>query len=225
MMSIADPLRSLAAHRLLPVLTLDDPEQAETLAAALVIGGLAVVEVTLRTPAATAALRTLSGHPELLVGAGTVLRPEQVDLAADCGARFVVSPGLSLPVVERARRLALPLLPGVATPTELMHARALGFDAVKLFPAQALGGPAFIRSIAAPFPQMSFVPTGGIGARELGDYLALGAVLAVGGSWMAPRDMLRGGQAQPLGERIAAAVALAAPAPGARPGVTEDARR
>ena len=179
-----DVLAAITDRRLLPVVVLHDAAAAAPLADALVAGGLPVAEVTFRTPAAEAALRALSARADLLVGAGTVVHPDQVDRAADAGARFVVSPGLSAAVVHRCQARGLSVLPGVATATELLAALDLGIDVVKFFPAETSGGLAAVQALAGPFPDVRFVPTGGIGAAQLGSYLAHPAVLAVGGSWM-----------------------------------------
>ncbi len=206
---MSETLDALADHLLVPVVVLDDPEQAPALTRALVDGGLPVAEITLRTPQALEVLRTTATTGDVLVGAGTVLSPGQVDDAVDAGARFVVSPGLSAEVVDRARARGVAVLPGVATPSDLMAATALGLDAVKLFPAGQLGGAAAVRALAAPFPAMRFVPTGGIGADDLADYLAVDAVAAVGGSWMVPADAVAAGDVDTVRTLVAAAVEAA----------------
>lgn len=183
-----DMLSAALAPRILPVVALSDAAAAEPLAEALVAGGLPVAEVTLRTPVALDALRRMAGR--VLVGAGTVLNAEQAEQAVAVGAQFVVSPGLSAGVVRRCGELGVPALPGVATATELMAALDLGVDVVKFFPAEASGGVAAIRALAAPFPEVRFVPTGGIGLSQLATYLAEPAVAAVGGSWMVPRSLI-----------------------------------
>jgi 2-dehydro-3-deoxyphosphogluconate aldolase/(4S)-4-hydroxy-2-oxoglutarate aldolase len=198
--------------RVVPVVVLDDPAAAQPLAAALVEGGLPVAEVTFRTAAAERALATMAADRRLLVGAGTVVDADQVDRAVRAGARFVVSPGLSRSVVERAMALGVPVLPGVATASEIMAAVALGLSVLKFFPAGAGGGVAAVRALAAPFPQVRFVPTGGITATSLPDYLAVPAVAAVGGSWMVSRDLVAGGRFDEVARRSAEAVAVAAAA-------------
>ncbi|MGH3445980.1 MAG: bifunctional 4-hydroxy-2-oxoglutarate aldolase/2-dehydro-3-deoxy-phosphogluconate aldolase [Nocardioidaceae bacterium] len=179
----------LASSRLLPVLQVD-AAVATRLGHALREGGLDVAEVTLRSPDAEGALRAMAEVDGLCVGAGTVLVADQVDRAVDAGARFVVSPGLDTDVVRRCRELGTPVFPGVATPTELMHAAALGLDVVKLFPAATLGGPDAVAALAGPFPRIRFVPTGGISADAAAAYLAHPSVLAVGGSFMAPAELV-----------------------------------
>ena len=147
--------------RIVPVVVLDDPDQALPLGQALLAGGIDVVEITLRTDAGLEAIRRLATLPAMHVGAGSVLVPDQVDEVVEAGARFVVSPGLSVDVVSRCQALGVPALPGVASASELMTAVALGLDEVKFFPAGLLGGPAAIRALAAPFTRMSFMPSGG----------------------------------------------------------------
>jgi 2-dehydro-3-deoxyphosphogluconate aldolase/(4S)-4-hydroxy-2-oxoglutarate aldolase len=194
---MTDTLTQLTAHRLVPVIVVDDPADALPLAHALVAGGLPVAEVTFRTAAGAAALATMATVEGLLVGAGTVLTPAQVDQAADAGARFVVSPGFSRTVVERCLELGLLPLPGAVTATEIQAALELGLTTLKFFPAETSGGVAAIKALAGPFPDLRFVPTGGIGPKNLADYLAVTSVAAVGGSWMAPRDRI---QAKAFGE-------------------------
>ena len=184
----------LAQHRLLPVLTVAGASPGARLGEALLAGGLPVAEVTLRVDGALDALRAMASSLDLTVGAGTVVTVDQVDRAVDAGAAFVVSPGLHAPVVERCRSLDVPVLPGIATASDAMRAVDLGVGTVKLFPADLVGGPAAVTALAAPFPAMRFVPTGGVGPAVLSSYLALPAVLAVGGSWLAPRDVVAAGQ-------------------------------
>jgi 2-dehydro-3-deoxyphosphogluconate aldolase / (4S)-4-hydroxy-2-oxoglutarate aldolase len=192
-----------------PVVVLDHPDQAVPLGEALLAGGIDVMEVTLRTDAGLEAIRRLAGLPGLLVGAGSVLVPGQVDQVVDAGARFVVSPGLSVDVVARCRTRDVPALPGVATASELMTAVSLGLDEVKFFPAGLLGGPAAIRALAAPFTRMAFMPSGGVKAGNMADYLAVPAVPAVSGSWMVDPALLRAGDWSEVTARSADAVARA----------------
>jgi 2-dehydro-3-deoxyphosphogluconate aldolase/(4S)-4-hydroxy-2-oxoglutarate aldolase len=165
--------------------------------------------VTLRTPAALEALAAMARVPGMLVGAGSVVTPDQADAAVAAGARFVVSPGFSEAVLARCRALGVPALPGVATAGEIMRALEAGVDVVKLFPAAQLGGPAGVRSLAAPFPGVRFVPTGGVGPGNLAEYLAIGAVAAVGGSWMVAPDLVRAGRFDEVRRLTEAAVAVA----------------
>lgn len=209
-------LDRLAALRLLPVVVLQDVAHAVPLGRALAAGGLPVAEVTFRTPAAAGAIRALTDAgitaadgSELLVGAGTVIDPAQVDEAVDAGARFVVSPGLSTAVVERCRQRGVLALPGTVTASEIQAALALGLRAVKFFPAGVSGGPAAIKALSAPFPQLRFVPTGGVSEANLGEYLTLPSVLAAGGSWMVPAEAIASGDVARIEELTAAAMAAA----------------
>jgi len=197
-------------ERLVPVVVLADADRAEGLADALVAGGLPVAEVTFRTPAAADAVRRMAKHPDLVVGAGTIVRPEQVDEAVDAGARFVVSPGLSRAVVTRARERGVAVLPGVVTPTEVIAALDLGIDTMKFFPAAQYGGVATLKALAAPFPDVRFVPTGGISPTDLADYLSLPTVPAVGGSWMVRPDLVDAGDFAAVTQLTAQAVRAAA---------------
>ena len=189
----ADLTGILAEARIVPVLTVPDPATAAPLARALSAGGARCAEVTFRTPDAEQVLKTMAAHDGLTVGAGTVLTPEQAERAVAAGARFVVSPGLDHEVIARCRELGVPVIPGVATATEAMGALKAGLDTVKLFPAEPLGGLRTLRALAAPFPGMRFMPTGGIDAYRMAGYLADPAVLAVGGSWMATPALLQSG--------------------------------
>jgi 2-dehydro-3-deoxyphosphogluconate aldolase / (4S)-4-hydroxy-2-oxoglutarate aldolase len=196
----------LARHRLLPVLTVSGAERGERLGQALLSGGLPIAEVTLRIDGALDALSALATTGSVTVGAGTVLTVEQVDAAVDAGARFVVSPGLDLDVVSRCRELDVPVLPGVATPTEIMRALDAGLRTVKLFPADLLGGPAAVNAFAAPFPELRFVPTGGVRADHVSTYLSHPAVPAVGGSWVAPAGLVADGRWEEITRRTRDAV-------------------
>lgn len=201
-------LSTLRAARLVPVVVLDDAADAGPLAAALVAGGLPVAEVTFRTSAAQDSIRAMADRNDILVGAGTVLTPEQVDLAVAAGATFVVSPGLSRAVVERCHERGVLALPGAVTATEIQAALELGLTTVKFFPAGTSGGAAAVAALAAPFGGVSFVPTGGIGPTNLHEYLALPSVAAVGGSWMVPRATVRAGDFAEITRLTAEAVAL-----------------
>jgi len=200
-------------HRVVPVVVLDDPGRADDLGAALVAGGLPVAEVTFRSPGSADVLRRMADREDLVVGAGTVLTAQQVDLAHRSGARFVVSPGLSAEVVGRCQDLELPVLPGVSTATEVMQALSLGVDLVKFFPAEHSGGLPAIDALAAALREVRFVPTGGVTAALAPDYLAHPAVAAVGGSWMVPPDLLAARRWDEVGARCAATVAACAAVP------------
>lgn len=203
----------LGGHRVVPVVVLDDPGRADDLGAALVAGGLPVAEATFRTPEAASVLRRLAERPDLLVGAGTVVTAAQVDQAHDAGARFVVSPGLSVAVVRRCQELGLPVFPGVSSATEIIAALDLGLDTLKFFPAEANGGLPTIKALSAAFPQVRFVPTGGITAASAPSYLDHPAVAAVGGSWMVAPDLLAAGRWDEVTARCAATVAACRSAP------------
>ena len=205
----AGVLTELAARVLVPVVVLADAGDAGLLADALVAGGLPVAEVTFRTAAAGEAIRVMADRGDVLVGAGTVLTPAQVDQAVAAGARYVVSPGLSRAVVERCFEHGILALPGAVTATEVQAALELGLDTVKFFPAGTSGGAAAIKALAAPFGQVRFVPTGGVGPANLGEYLAIGSVVAVGGSWMVPADRVAAHDRTGLVDLISAAVATA----------------
>jgi 2-dehydro-3-deoxyphosphogluconate aldolase/(4S)-4-hydroxy-2-oxoglutarate aldolase len=201
-------LAQLSAATLVPVVVLDDPADADPLAAALVAGGLPVAEVTFRTDAAEESIRAMSARGDMLVGAGTVLTPAQVDLAVAAGASYIVSPGLSRAVVERCHEHGVLALPGAVTATEVQAALELGLTTVKFFPAGTSGGAPAIAALSAPFVGVQFVPTGGVGPKNLHDYLAIPAVVAVGGSWMVPRATVRDGNFAEITRLTAEAVAL-----------------
>lgn len=203
-------LDRLAHFRLVPVVVLDDASRADGLASALVGGGLPVAEVTFRTDAAEESIRIIAARGDVLVGAGTVLTVDQVDRAVNAGATYVVSPGLSKAVVERCGEYGVAVLPGAVTATEVQAALELGVSTVKFFPAGTSGGAKAIVALAAPFGGVSFVPTGGVGPANLHEYLSIPNVLAVGGSWMVPRDKVAAGQWDHVQALVADAVALAA---------------
>lgn len=184
----------LAKAPVIPVLTIEDAGRAVPLARALVAGGLPVIEVTLRTPAALDAIREIAREvPEAVVGAGTILKAEDIQPATAAGSAFLVSPGTPPDLAAALSEVPVPVLPGAATVTEVMALAALGFTALKFFPAEAAGGPAFLKSLAGPLPHLVFCPTGGIGAENAPAYLALKNVGAVGGSWVVPPGSLGSG--------------------------------
>jgi 2-dehydro-3-deoxyphosphogluconate aldolase / (4S)-4-hydroxy-2-oxoglutarate aldolase len=202
---------ALAGHPIIPVIVIDDAAHAESLANALLDGGISCAEVTFRTPAAAAAIRAMAGVPGFTVGAGTVISFDQLEVATDAGATFIVSPGLDPDLVDAARARSLGVLPGVATATEVLTAIRAGLDAVKFFPADQLGGLAMIRALAAPFPQIGFIPSGGVSAENAAEYLADRAVPAVSGSWMAPADLIAAANFGEIERRTAVAVAKIGP--------------
>jgi len=195
-----------------PVIVVDEIDVVRPLGDALKDGGLPVAEVTFRTAAASEVLRLLALDGDLLVGAGTIVAPEQVDVARAAGARFVVTPGFSARVVDRCRKVGLPVVPGIATATELMAALDHGVELVKFFPAQASGGVAMVRALQGPFPEVRFIPTGGISAANAAEYLAVRSVAAVGGSWMVASELLSGGDFAGIAKLAAEAVQIAAQA-------------
>jgi 2-dehydro-3-deoxyphosphogluconate aldolase/(4S)-4-hydroxy-2-oxoglutarate aldolase len=197
-----DVLSVLGRTRILPVLAVADADEAEAACRALLAGGIACAEITFRTDAAVDAIRRVSAIDGLLVGAGTVLSPEQAALAAEAGAQFAVAPGTNESVVAACRELGLPFFPGIATPSEIERARTLGCRTLKVFPASTVGGVGFLRAVSATYPDVRFIPTGGIGAANLAEYLAVPSVLACGGSWLCDKGLLAGGRFDEV-ERLA----------------------
>lgn len=176
-----------------PVVVVDDLADAVPLARALVAGGLPAIEVTLRTPVALDAIRAIAGEvPDAVVGAGTVVTAEQVGEVVAAGARFLVSPGWTDTLVEAMRGSGVPFLPGVSTASEVVALLERGVREMKFFPAEAAGGTAYLKALAAPLPQARFCPTGGITPASAPEYLALPNVGCVGGSWMLPKDAIAG---------------------------------
>lgn len=195
-------------HRLVPVIAIDDTPQAMPLADALVTGGLPVAEVTFRTDAAAEAIRLMAGRGDLIVGAGTVLSPQQVDQAQAAGATFIVSPGFNPKVVAHAQNVGMPICPGVSTPTDIEQAIEHGLSVVKFFPAEAFGGLATLKAMAAPYREVRFIPTGGIGPKNVLEYLAFDRVVACGGSWMVKPTLYAEGDFVPVELAVAEAVTL-----------------
>lgn len=184
----------LAANPIVPVITIDEVRQAVPLARALLAGGVTALEITLRTPVALEAARIIIGEvPDAIVGLGTVTRPDDLAEASRIGAHFAISPGSTSDLLAAARDCAVPLLPGVATASEVMAAVAAGFNVVKFFPAVPAGGLAAIKALAGPFPDVRFCPTGGIGEATFVEWLKAPMVVSVGGSWLAPPDLVRHG--------------------------------
>ncbi|HEU4537602.1 MAG TPA: bifunctional 4-hydroxy-2-oxoglutarate aldolase/2-dehydro-3-deoxy-phosphogluconate aldolase [Polyangiaceae bacterium] len=208
----AEPARIADICRLapvIPVLVLDQVEHAAPLARALVGGGLKALEVTLRTPVALDAIRAMrDAAPDAIVGAGTLRTPADVRAAVAAGARFGVSPGLSAAVMDAADEAGLPMLPGVATPSEAMAGAERGLEILKFFPAEANGGAPVLRAWESPLAGLSFCPTGGVGPDNAREYLGLGNVLCVGGSWVAPKSMLVAGDWQGITRLAQGAAAL-----------------
>ncbi|VXB34849.1 bifunctional 4-hydroxy-2-oxoglutarate aldolase/2-dehydro-3-deoxy-phosphogluconate aldolase [Aeromicrobium sp. 9AM] len=203
MSSVAEQLSQL---RMVPVVVIDDPAAARPMAEALLAGGIGCAEITLRTPAGIEAIREAAKVDGFLVGAGTVLSPGQVDECVDAGARFIISPGLDSDVVAQARTREVAVIPGVATATEVQHALRLGLSLLKVFPVGALGGPKLLNALAAPFPDVRFVPSGGVSLANAADYLGVPSVAAISGSWLTPRSALAYGDFAEI-ERLARATA------------------
>jgi 2-dehydro-3-deoxyphosphogluconate aldolase / (4S)-4-hydroxy-2-oxoglutarate aldolase len=190
---MSDLMEALGRTRILPVLTVQRLEDAEPLARALYDGGLSAIEVTLRTPVALAAMALMKAAvPELYVGAGTLRTPADVDACLNVGADFLISPGCGPSLLAAGAKCGVPFLPGIATASEAMTAAEHGLTLMKFFPAEASGGAAFLKSLAAPLPDLKFCPTGGISAEKAADYLALPNVICVGGSWIAPDEAIIG---------------------------------
>lgn len=197
----------LTEARVIPVLTIERVEDAVPLARALVAGGVATLEITLRTDAAVdAAKAIIAGVPDAIVGIGTILTPADLAQAVSLGAKFGVSPGSTPELLEALAKSDLPSLPGVATASEVMQAQAHGFNVLKFFPAEQAGGIAMLRALAGPFPQTRFCPTGGIGAANAAAWLAEPNVLAVGGSWLCPTAEIRAGNWSAITARCAEAM-------------------
>ena len=208
-MSEATVLERIAHLGVVPVIAIDAADAAIPLADALLEGGLPVVEITFRTAAAAEAIEIISRQrPDLLVGAGTVLTLENLEAAQAAGAQFGVAPGLNPRIVARAQQLGMPFVPGVATPSDVEEALTLGCSLLKFFPAEALGGIAMLKALAAPYRHtgVRFVPTGGINAGNLESYLRLDTVAAVGGTWIAKKDDLAAGDWQQVRQRCQSAV-------------------
>jgi len=200
----------LACGPVMPVIVIDEAEQAVPLAEALLAGGIQTAEVTLRTPAALAAIEAMATHcPEITVGAGTVRSADQARAVANAGGRFAVSPGTTSAVLAGCADAGLPLLPGSATVSEMMALSEQGYQRLKFFPATAAGGLGFIKSLASPLPDLAFCPTGGITPDTAPDWLALPNIACVGGSWVAPADLITKADFAEITRRARAAASLA----------------
>ncbi|MDR1431404.1 MAG: bifunctional 4-hydroxy-2-oxoglutarate aldolase/2-dehydro-3-deoxy-phosphogluconate aldolase [Propionibacteriaceae bacterium] len=201
---------AIARTRIIPVVMLQDAADAVPLARALAAGGLPLIEVTFRTAAAQESIRRIAGEvPEAVAGAGTVINAAQARQAVDAGAQFLVSPGFLPEVASAASELGVPLYPGVATGTEIMQALAAGLTTLKLFPAETVGGVKAVKALSAPFPQVQFIPTGGVSLSNLADYLSQPAILAVGGTWMVGKELIAAKDWAKITELASAAVAKA----------------
>lgn len=203
-------LEKIRETAVVPVILLENAEDARPLAKALCDGGLPCAEVTFRTEAAKEGIRIMTGEfPEMLVGAGTVLTAGQADQAMDAGAQFIVSPGFNPRVVRHCLDKGSTMLPGTATPSDVEQAIEFGLEAVKFFPAEAAGGLEMIKALSAPYMNMKFMPTGGINEKNLRSYLDFPSVLACGGSWMVKGELIRAGRFDEIRELAKRAVELA----------------
>ena len=204
-----DTLVQIGKTGIVPVVVLNNASDAEPLAEALINGGLPCAEVTFRTEAAEDSIKLMSKKfPEMFVGAGTVLTTEQVDRAIGAGAKFIVSPGFNPKVVEYCLKNNYPITPGIMTPTELEMALGFGLDVVKFFPAENAGGLKMIKAMSAPYTMMKFMPTGGINAANVSEYLACDKILACGGSWMVKGDLISAGKFDEIEKLTAEAAAI-----------------
>ncbi len=206
-------LERITQLKLIPMVVMDHAEHARPFGDALVAGGLPVAEITFRTAAAEAAIRELAKRGDLLVGAGTVLSKELADRAIDAGAQFIVAPGTNPGVVEHVLNRGATMIPGVVSPTEIEFALSLGVSTLKFFPAETMGGVAMLKALAGPYPDVRFVPTGGITPELLPNYLKLASVAACGGSWLAPRDLLAAGKFDAIKRLVEQAVKIIAGPP------------
>lgn len=198
---------------IMPVLTVDSVDQGLRMADALAEGGLKVLELTLRTPAALPALAAMKkARPDILIGAGTILSTEQIAASIDLGADFLVTPGTPAPIAEALARAPVPAVPGAATPTEFLALMTLGFRVCKLFPSNAVGGLAMVKGLAGPLAELRICANGGINEASATDYLAEPNVVAVGGSWMLPKAWLAAGDWDKVRDSAAKAAAIAAAA-------------
>ena len=202
-------VEQVAACGVVPVVVLEDAEQAVPTARALLKGGINAMEITFRTAAAKASIEKVAREvPEMIVGAGTVVNVQQLHDAVDAGAKFVVSPGSDAEIIAEAIRLGVPITPGVVTPSEIMIGLKLGLTVFKFFPAENYGGLKTIKALSGPFPQIRILPTGGINQNNAAEYFKNPKILAVGGSWMCTKDMISSGDFDAIAEKSAAATAL-----------------
>ena len=204
-----DVLKKIGELGIVPVVVLDDAKDAAPLALALCEGGLPCAEVTFRTAAAAEAIKIMTEQfPDMLIGAGTVLTTQQVDAAVAAGAKFIVSPGLNPRTVAYCVEKGIPITPGCSTPSDIEQALEQGLDVVKFFPAEAAGGLKMIKAVAAPYVNVQFMPTGGINPSNVREYLAYDRILACGGSWMVPKDLVKNGEFDKIKELTREAVQI-----------------
>lgn len=204
-MEVVERFREL---KIIPVIVLEDVENAEPLAEALLAGGLPCAEVTFRTAAAAKSLKRISGYNDILLGAGTVLSVDQVKEAVDSGAEFIVTPGFNPRVVGYCVENGISITPGISSPTQIEMALEFGLEVLKFFPAEAFGGLKTLKAIAAPYGMVKFVPTGGINAANVCDYLAFDKVVACGGSWMVKKELISEGKFDEISGLVGDAVKL-----------------
>ena len=207
---MSEVINELTGFGIVPVVVIKKEEDAYPLAKALIRGGLPCAEVTFRTDVAASAIKVMSqSFPEMLVGAGTVISTDQVDEACAAGAKFIVSPGFDPEVVDHCLDKGIPVIPGICTPTEALLGLKRGLNVLKFFPAEQAGGPDMLKAMAAPFPGIRFMPTGGINAQNLASYLSLKCVAACGGSWMVKSDLIENGDWARIEELAGEAARLA----------------
>ena len=202
-------IEQVAACGVVPVVVLEDAEQAVPTAKALLAGGINAMEITFRTSAAKASIAKVAAEvPEMIVGAGTIVNVQQLRDAVEAGAKFIVSPGTDADIIREAQAQDVAITPGVVTPSEIMVGLALGIRVFKFFPAESFGGLKTIKALCGPFPQIKFIPTGGISQANAAEYFRNPKIQAVGGSWMVTRDMVAAGDFAGITEKSAAATAL-----------------
>ncbi|AIW20633.1 bifunctional 4-hydroxy-2-oxoglutarate aldolase/2-dehydro-3-deoxy-phosphogluconate aldolase [Vibrio coralliilyticus] len=201
-------INKLKQFKVIPVIQINSVEQAIPLAKVLVENGLPVAEVTFRTEAAADAIKAMrEAYPEMCIGAGTVLNAEQIKQAQQAGAEFVVAPGLNPNTVRRCQEVGMPIVPGVNSPSQVEQALELGLNFLKFFPAEASGGVAMVKSLLAPYVDVSLMPTGGIGKGNVNDYLAIERVVCCGGTWMVAPKLIENEQWEEIGQLVREAVA------------------
>lgn len=201
-------INKLKQFKVIPVIQINSVEQAIPLAKVLVENGLPVAEVTFRTEAAAEAIKAMrEAYPEMCIGAGTVLNAEQIEQAQQAGAEFVVAPGLNPNTVRRCQEVGMPIVPGVNSPSQVEQALELGLNFLKFFPAEASGGVAMVKSLLAPYVDVSLMPTGGIGKGNVNDYLAIDRVVCCGGTWMVAPKLIENEQWEEIGQLVCEAVA------------------
>ena len=209
-MQLESIFRVIESQRIIPVVAIGNSQNAGALASTLVDSGLPIAEITLRTPESFAALEAAAKNSDLLLGVGSLQTADQLVRAVDIGARFAVSAGFSADIAARAASLNVPYFPGVATPTEILQALSSGLTILKFFPAESMGGISTLRAMSAPFPNVRFIPTGGITTNNVKEYLSSSTVFAVGGSWMVPQKAIDAGEFHQLSELIREARELCA---------------